>query len=347
MKALVKFGTLPEQIELRDVPEPQMAADEVLLAVEATGICGTDLHIVAGEYPCRPPVILGHEFVGRIVDVGHDVTGYAVGERVASLPYARYCGVCRHCQRGEYGQCEQRLSYGSGVNGGFAEYLAVRSSGLYRLPPNQDFVAGSMTEPLACVAKAVYGVSSLPQHPDSHVVVLGPGQIGLLSVQVAAAAGATVSLIGMVRDEQRLQLGRSLGAKHIFYADDPNVLAAITDTLGPDRVDYVFECSGAPAAFTSALKIVRRQGEVVQVGLFGKPVLSELDLVVFKDLRVCGSFASNRQSWEKALDLTARGLVNTAALVSDTFSLIDWEAGFKAAADKSGLKIVIRPGHTA
>ncbi len=345
MKALVKFGTLPEQIELREVPTPTITDDEVLLAVEATGICGTDLHIIAGEYPCWPPVILGHEFVGRIAVVGRGVQGYTVGDRIASLPYARYCGVCRHCRNGEYGQCDQRRSYGSGVNGGFAEYMAVRSSGLYRLPENVDFVPGSMTEPLACVTRAVYAFSSLPQHPEFDVVVMGPGQMGLLTVQVAAATGAQVSLVGMRRDEKRLQLGRTLGAKHIFYADDPDMLPAIADAIGPDRINYVFECSGAPAAFTAALKIVRRQGEVIQVGLFGKPIQCELDLVVFKDLHVRGSFASDRKSWEKALELTAAGKVNTGAIISDTFPLDAWETAFRVAGDKSGLKVVIRP-HT-
>jgi L-iditol 2-dehydrogenase len=347
MKALVKFGSQPEEIALREAPTPSIGDDEVLLAVEATGICGTDLHIIAGEYPCWPPVILGHEFVGRIAEVGRGVQGYAVGDRVASLPYARYCGVCRHCRAGEYGQCDQRRSYGSGVNGGFAEYMAVRSSGLYRLPENQDFVAGSMTEPLACVARAVYAFSSLPQHPEHYVMVLGPGQIGLLTVQVAAATGAEVSLVGMRRDEKRLQLGRTVGAKHIFYADDPDMLQAIADTVGPDRIHYVFECSGAPPAFTSALKIVRRQGEVIQVGLFGKPVTAELDLIVFKDLHVRGSFASDRKSWEKALELTGSGQVNTAALISNTFPLQEWETAFQVAGDKSGLKVVIRPSQAA
>jgi L-iditol 2-dehydrogenase len=342
MKALVKHGSLPEEIGLQEKPIPEPKEDEVLLAIGATGICGTDLHIVAGEYPARVPVTLGHEMAGTIVRVGREVSGWAVGDRVTSLPFARYCGTCRHCLDGQYGLCNKRRSYGSGVDGAFAEYLAVRSSGLYRLPPNQDFVAGSLTEPLACVTKSIYQIAELQRGETA--AVLGPGQIGLLAVQVAQAVGATVVLIGLQQDESRLNLGRKLGADYVFYADAPDFAEQIETELGPDGIDVAFECSGAAAAFNTALRIVRKEGRVVQLGLFGKKVEIDLDLLVFKDLKVLGSFTSSRESWDQALSLTSNGRVDTGVLVSDVLPLESWQEGFQIAAEKNRLKVVLVAG---
>lgn len=343
MKALVKFGNGPGEIELQERGIPIPEEDEVLLAIGATGICGTDLHIVAGEYPARVPVTLGHEMAGTIIRVGDKVDDWAVGDRVTSLPYARYCGTCRHCLEGQYGLCAERRSYGSGVDGAFAEYLTVKASGLYRLPAVQDFVAGSLTEPLACVTKSVYQIAALSR--DDTVAILGPGQIGLLAVQVARAVGATVALIGLEEDRARIELGRSLGAEYTFYADADSFYGTLEQELGPDAFDVVFECSGAAAAFNTALRIVRKEGKIVQLGLFGKQVMIDMDLLVFKDIKVLGSFASSRASWVQALDLTASGTVNTGVLVSDVLALVEWREGFKVAAEKSRLKVVLHPDH--
>jgi len=335
VKAVVKVAKGPGHVELRDVPAPRPQRGEVVLQVGAVGVCGTDLHILAGEYPCRPPVILGHEFAGTVAALGGDVTRWKVGDRVVSMPFAVVCGTCRYCLDGEFGQCEARLSYGSGVNGALAECVAVKETGLYPLPEGQDFVSGSVTEPLACVTKAVFDVGEL--QPGESVVVVGPGPIGLLTTQVAKAAGASVALVGLRSDVARLDLGRSLGADSVFYADD----VALARQL--DRADVAFECSGAGPGFRLALRLARRQGRVVQVGLFGRTIEVDLDSVVFKDLTVRGSFASNPASWERALSLMGSGLVDTRRLVSDVFALKDWKVAFDRARGRSGLKVVIQP----
>lgn len=345
MKALVKYGSGPEEIGLQERSIPEPAADEVLLKIGATGICGTDLHIVAGEYPARVPVTLGHEMAGTIVAIGQGVNTWEIGDRVTSLPYAQYCGTCTHCRDGQYGLCSKRRSYGSGVDGAFAEYLAVKASGLYRLPDSQSFVAGSLTEPLACVTKSMYQIAELKD--SDTVAILGPGQIGLLALQVARAVGARTVLIGLSNDASRLDLGRQLGADHVYYADDDAFLKKqLSEDLGEDGIDMVFECSGAAQAFNMALRIVRKEGKVVQLGLFGKQVLTDLDLVVFKDIKVLGSFASSRESWDQALDLTTRGLVDTGILVSDVLPLDQWREGFDTAAEKRRLKVVLTADQT-
>lgn len=340
MEALIKAGTGRGEMSLQQVAEPTPAPGEVLIEICAAGICGTDLHIAAGEYPVRPPVILGHEFAGIIRELGAGVAGWHIGDRVTSVPYAITCGVCAYCRAGQPGLCAQRRSYGSGVNGAFARYLAVNASGLYRLPPGQSLQAGALTEPLACVVKAVAEVGQA--QAGENALVLGPGPIGLLAVQVAQAAGCRVALAGLQRDAQRLQAGQALGAE-CFFADAPDLEAQLAAAFGPAGVDVVFECSGAGPALELALRAVRPQGRVVQVGLFGKPVTAALDLIVMKDLRVVGSFASSLASWAQALELTGSGKVDPGRLISDIFPLTDWSAAFARAAGGEGLKVVLVP----
>ena len=341
MKAVVKVAAGPGHVEMRDVPRPRPGTGEVLLEVGAAGVCGTDLHIFADEYPCRPPVILGHEFAGTVVELGSGVDRWQIGDRVVSTPFATVCGTCRYCTVGEFGLCEARLSYGSGVDGALAEYVAVRDSGLYRIPEHQDFIDASITEPLACVAKAVFGIAALQS--GEGVVILGPGPIGLLATQVARAGGARVALVGLRSDRERLQLGRRLGAAHAFHADDPALPQQVNNALGPGGADVVFECSGAGDAFTLAMQLVRKQGRLIQIGLFGNAVESDLDLIVLKDLTVRGSFTSTPGSWERALDLIGSGQVDTGSLVSHVFPLEDWEAAFRCATNRGGLKVVLQP----
>jgi L-iditol 2-dehydrogenase len=340
MRAIVKTAAGQGFVELQERSEPAAGTGEVLLEIGAATICGTDVHILAGEYPCRVPVTLGHEFCGTIVELGAGVSGWAVGDRVTSLPFAIVCGECRYCRAGEYGLCAARRSYGSGVDGAFARYLAVKASGLFRLPDHQDFIAGALTEPLACVVKAVFEIGAL--QPNESVAVIGPGPIGLLTVQAVRAVGCQVTLIGLRQDAGRIQLGHEFGAANSFYADEADSAEMIAAS-GADGFDVVFECSGAGRALTTALSITRKCGRLIQVGLFGKPVQADMDQMVFKDLIMRGSFTSSRSSWRRALELTGNGLVNTRPLVSDVFPLSEWQAAFTKATDRSGLKVAFIP----
>ncbi len=340
MRALVKTIPGVGALELQEVGEPRAGSGEVLLRIGAAGICGSDLHIVAGEYPCNPPVILGHEFAGTIVEIGEGVTGWQAGDRVTSMPFAITCGSCVYCRTGEFGLCAQRKSYGSGVNGAFAEYLAVRASGLYALPDHQDFVAGSLTEPLACVTKAVFDIAAL--QAGEQVVILGPGPIGLLTLQVTLAAGAVPYLVGLRSDEPRLALAKEAGARAVFYADDPQSVSGLHELLG-EGADTVFECSGAGPAFDLATQVARKKGCIVQVGLYGRPVTVNLDRVVFKDLKIRGTFASSVSSWQKALELTRNRRVDPGRFVSDVFPLEGHEEAFQQARNRGRLKVVFQP----
>ena len=341
MQAVVKTARGVGNIELREVPEPKPAAGQVKIAVQAAGICGTDLHIYHDEFPTRPPVVLGHEVAGLVVEVGEGVERVGPGDRVTSETYFFTCGACRYCRTGLPNLCAQRRSIGSAVDGGFATYLVVPERNVRPLPENVDFVAGALTEPLACV---VHGALELPKVTAGDIaVVAGPGTIGLLTLQVAKAAGATVIVLGTNVDERRLDLASRLGADRVVNVEQGEASALVEELTGGAGADIVYECSGAGPAAATLLGLVRRKGQYAQIGLFGKPVAWDLDQVCYKELTVTGCNASVPSAWDKALRLLAEGRVRTRELVSDTFPLTEWERAFERFEARAGVKLVLEP----
>ena len=173
MQAVVKTARGEGNVALRELPQPRPGPGQVLLAVRAAGICGTDLHIYHDEYPTQPPVVLGHELAGEVVAAGDGVTRVSVGDRVTTETYFHLCGSCRFCRGGQPNLCPERRSIGSGVDGGFAPYVVVPERNIHRLPDNLTFQEAALSEPLACV---VHGALELPKvTPGDVAVVAGPG----------------------------------------------------------------------------------------------------------------------------------------------------------------------------
>ena len=342
MKAIMKIAPGIGNVELRDIDPPVVAANEVKIRVQAAGICGTDLHIYKDEFRSRPPVVLGHEVAGEIVDVGESVTGLEAGMRVTTETYFSTCGTCMYCRRGQQNLCLNRLSIGSGVNGGFTKFLVVPSGNIHQLPDNVDFEAGALTEPLACVVHGVLRQQTVT--PGDIAVIAGPGAIGLLTLQVVKAAGATAVILGTGADAKRLSLARDLGADYainIEQASPDDLLRDITqEGLG---ADVVYECSGAGPAAQQLLQLVRRRGRYVQIGLFGKPVSWDLDQICYKELVVTGSNASVPAAWDKALKLLAEGTIKTTPLITNRFPVTDWEQAFQNFEAKTGVKTLLTP----
>lgn len=340
MKGVAKLSPGVGQVGLLDVPEPSAIPGHVVIEVTAAGLCGTDAHIYHDEYPCRPPVILGHEVAGKIVDVGSDVTRFPIGSSVTSEPYFTLCGVCPFCKAGMPNHCPHRASIGSGVHGAFARYVLVRERSVHLLPEGVDERAGALTEPLAC---CVHALENSKVEPGDEAVITGPGAIGLMMLQVVKAAGAQAVVIGTETDEARLALAQQLGADETMIAgsDDLHKLVAErTDGLG---ADIAFECSGAGPGAQTALDLVRHRGRYVQVGLFGKPVFWDLEQVCVKELQVHGTFATVASSWRKALALLQSGQLRTGPLISHTLPLEAWQLAFDLFEGREGVKIVFSP----
>jgi len=341
MPAVVKAARGEGHVELRHIPRPEPGPGEVMLAVRAAGICGTDLHIYHDEYPTQPPVVLGHELAGEVAAVGEGVTLVAAGDPVTTETYFHLCGRCRFCRGGQPNLCPERRSIGSGVNGGFTEYVVVPERNVHRLPESVSYQEGALTEPLACVVR---GALELPKLSAGDVAVIsGPGAIGLLTLQVALATGATVVMLGTSADQRRLDLARELGATAAIdiTQDDPSpVVQELTAGWG---ADIVYECSGAGAAALGLLEQVRRGGQYAQIGLFGKPVAWDLDRVCMKELRVTGSNATVPSAWRTALRLLASGKVRTAPLISDVYPLGAWQDAFARFERRDGVKLLLDP----
>ncbi|MHB1132597.1 MAG: zinc-binding dehydrogenase [Chloroflexota bacterium] len=338
MKGVVKFAPGVGNVELREVTEPVPGPGQVKIEVKAAGVCGTDLHIYYDEYSSRPPVVLGHEFAGQIVEVGSGVREFAPGDRVTSSTYFSTCGKCRYCLTGRPNLCASRLSIGSGVNGAMTRFLVVPEANLHRLPDNVGYLASAQTEPLACTVHAVLIINK--PMPTEEVLVTGPGAIGLLTLQLVKACGARATMLGTASDAARLEVAQQLGADAIVLSDQVDEMAS---QLGDGGFDSVLECSGAAGGIDAALRLVRKGGRFTQVGLAGKKVPFDIDQVVYKQLQFTGTFAHVWPAWGMALKLMASGAVQTEPLVTHRFPLERWQEAFDAFRNREGIKMILEP----
>jgi L-iditol 2-dehydrogenase len=343
MKALVKYQAGDGFMELRDLPEPQPGPGQVQVEVQCTGICGSDLHILHNDIaiPIRPPVVTGHEFAGVIAAVGADVTGWRPGDRVVAETAFSYCGVCRHCREGYYNVCDRRRTLGYWYDGAFARYTVVPAGRLHRLPDSVPFLAGALTEPLACITHAVVELTRIV--PGDRVLVSGPGSVGLATLQVARAQGARVLVAGTEVDAERLQAARDLGADWTVDVGRQPLAEVVAELTGGQGVDVVLECSGSPRAAQEGLLAVRKRGQYTQIGLFGRPFSLDFEKICYKEIKVTGSLGSRWASWELALGLLEGGKVDARALVSHVLPLTDWRRAFEMFERKEGRKLVLEP----
>ncbi|MGA2614765.1 MAG: zinc-binding dehydrogenase [Spirochaetia bacterium] len=343
MKALVKYAAGSGNMEIREVPEPEPGPGQVKIAVEKTGICGSDLHILHSDIaiPVRPPVVTGHEFAGLICAVGRDVQGWKVGDRVVSETAFTFCGTCSACRAGFYNLCPERRTLGYWYDGAFAPFVVVPAARLHRLPEAISLEEAALTEPLACVTHALFDLTSIT--PADLVLVSGPGAVGLTALQVARAAGARVVVAGTKGDADRLKAARELGAFRVVAVDEEPLPKVVQELSNGSGVDIVLECSGSRAAVDAGLQALRRRGQFTQIGLFGAPISVNFELVCYRELRVTGSLGSRFGSWEKALALMASGAVRTRPLISDIMPLGNWAAAFEKFEKKQGLKLLLDP----
>ena len=343
MKAIVKYARGKGNVEIQDIPEPVPRPGQVKVEVQAAGVCGSDLHIYHDEIAIsiEPPVVIGHEFAGVIAGLGEGIQGWHVGDRVTCETTAWSCGQCLQCRLGRYNMCADRKVLGYAFDGCFARYCVVNERQVHRLPENVDFLAGALTEPLAC---CVHAVLELTRISAGDVVVLtGPGPIGLLCLQLVKAAGGYATMCGTTQDSERLQMARRFGADVTVNVETEDVRPLLDSLTDGQGADVFLECSGAPPAARLGLEITRRGGQYTQVGLFPGPFELGFDLIAYKELQVTGSLGQRWTSWQRALSLMAQGQVDTKSLVSHTLPLTEWQAAFRLLEQKQGLKIVLEP----
>ena len=341
MKAVVKFEKGIGNVEVREVPEPQVGKDEVKIEVKAAGICGTDIHIYYDEFQSNPPVVMGHEFCGVIREIGENVTEFKVGDRVTSETAAKVCGKCIYCRTGNYNLCPERKGLGYGVDGAFTRFCVVRKDIVHRLPDNVDFISGALCEPLSCAVHGVIEETGI--RAGDVVVVIGPGPLGLLASQVAKVEGGYVVVLGLSMDEKRLYLAKELGAELVVNVEKENPEKTIKDITGGYGADVVLECSGSASGANLGLKLARKKGKFTQMGLFGKQIEIDFEQIAYKELKVTGFFTQKWTAWERALKLLSEGKVKTAPLVTEKLPLTEWKKGFESKEKGEGIKTILYP----
>ena len=315
MRAAVIKG--PNQIAIEDVPRPRPKKTEAIVKVVACGVCGTDVHILAGEFPVRYPCIPGHESFGVVDEVGGEVTGVKTGDMVAIDP-AVTCNSCYFCAQNKQNHCENWNAIGGSLPGAYAEYVAVPQSNLFPASFSDPGV-GVLVEPLACV---IYGQERARLAIGDSVLIFGAGPIGLLHLQLSLRAGASVADVVDLNPE-RLELARMLGARHCVSGRNEKLAEALRD-LEPRGYDLVIDATGSTRALKSAIPRVKNSGKLLIFGVCpeGEKIeISPFD-VYRRDLSILGSF-SIRRTFLSALRMIEGGHLQLDALVGERYRLED------------------------
>lgn len=342
MKALTKTNPGYDQMEMLDVEQPKASKDLVKIKVAYSGICGSDVHSFKGEYAnIKTPVVLGHEFSGTVVEIGEAVKNIKIGDRVTSETTFETCGTCDYCKSKDYNLCSSRKGIGTQADGSFAEYVLSREESVHVLPENVSFLAASLTEPLACCVHAALEKTTI--NKDDVVLIFGPGPIGLLLSQVVKSQGAYVILSGVTKDKDRLEFGKKLGVDRVVDLLEEDLEKIVMEKTNGYGVDKVFDCSGAVPAVNQGLRLIKKKGEFVQVGLFANVKnLIDQEAIIQREIKYVGSRSQKPSSWLKSLELMEAKKVNPEALITKIVDLKDWRSGIDAAMEGTELKVVIK-----
>lgn len=325
------FLVEPGRFELRDVPRPEPAADEALIRISRTGICGTDLHIFNGHYAAENlPMIPGHEFTGHIEALGRDVKGLSEGAPVV-VDMNIGCQRCYWCRRNEVLNCPEMQQLGITMDGAFAEYISVPARLVIPAPEHVSRDVLALTEPLACVVRAARKAQvSFAQS----VVVIGAGPIGNLHVQLLRTIGAAPIVVADLSAE-RVQMALDVGAD-IGVSDPAKLEDAVMKATEGRGADIVIESVGHPALYQQATRLMRKGGHLAAFGLTGAGDTLPIDILqtILEENSIKGSVAGMGEDMHDALTLLAHGRIDTSAFTGADFALDDIQDAFDSMADR-------------
>jgi L-iditol 2-dehydrogenase len=342
MKALVKYASGEGNVEIREVEEPRCGDSEVKLEIAYCGICGTDIHVLHDTFRNYPPVILGHEFSGTVVEVGRKVTNATMGERVAGLgATAVTCGQCEYCRSGYFIFCANRRGMGHGVNGAFTRYVVMRPDQLYRIPENFCLDEAALSEPFAAVVQAVTEIANV--RTGETALVSGPGPIGLLCLKLLVAEGIRTMVAGAHGDQERLSAALRMGAAAVINVGQQNLNEAIQEHTGGAGVDVAFECAGHPGSVRGCLESLRPMGRYTQVAICGQDIQFPIDLIFYKQITMSGSVCYTARTWERMMKIYAEGRVRLNDLISTKLPLSEWQTAFRLCDERKAIKVLMYP----
>jgi 2-desacetyl-2-hydroxyethyl bacteriochlorophyllide A dehydrogenase len=321
----------PGKVTVTTVPDPAPGPREVVVDIAACGLCGTDLHILQGEFAPTLPVVPGHEFAGEIVGVGSEVKELAVGDRVAVDP-SLYCHECRYCRTGHNNLCDRWGAIGVSVAGGAAEYALAPAANCVRLPDHVDVRDAALIEPLSC---AVRGYDVLGSRLGAEVLIYGSGTMGLMMLELAKRTGAAgVDIVDIA--PERLATARRLGCSRA---------AASADELDrPQGWDVVIDATGNAAAIQDGLGRVAKAGTFLQFGVSDYATTATIEpyKIYNQEITITGSMAV-LHSYERAADLFAAGVLDPEVFISDRLPLEQYPQALEKFQAGQGRKIVVEP----
>ncbi len=336
--AVVNYAPEPGCVEIRDVDPPAIGPDDVLLEVENVGVCGSDLHqwTANHSWPVNYPVVLGHEFGGRIEQLGANVRGWNEGDRVVSETAAVIDPASPMTRRGLYNLDPARKGFGYGVNGAMTRYVSVPARILHAIPDALSLELACLTEPCCVAFNAV--VKNARIEPGDRVVVLGPGTIGILCAAMARLCGAEVAMVGLESDRQRLQIAERYGCEGII--GDAQAWARHRDGLG---CDGVIDAAGASATLKIAIDLVRPAGWISKVGWGPQPLGFNIDPLVQKNVTLQGSFSHNWPIWERVIALLTSGQLDVRPIIGGVWPITQWHDAFEKMHGGEVVKSILKP----
>jgi len=336
--AVVNYSEVKGSVEIREIPLPEIGEDDVLLAVENVGVCGSDLHQWTSDHSWQVnyPVVLGHEFGGKISSLGARVTGWKVGDRVVSETAAVIDTQNPMSRVGLYNLDPTRKGFGYGVNGAMTKFVRVPARCLHRIPDSLSFEQACLTEPCCVAYNSVVGNSNVK--PGDRVLVIGPGTIGILCAAVARLCGAEVAILGLESDRGRLEIARKYGVEP--FINSATDWARKQDGLG---ADLVVDAAGVSATLKIAMDLVRPNGQITKVGWGPQPLNFSIDQIVQKNVRLQGSFSHNWPIWEKVIGLLASGALDVNPIIGGVWPITEWHEAFEKMHTGQVVKSVLRP----
>ena len=339
MKALVKTARGKGHMELLDIPVPKPGDNDVLLKVWGSGICGTDIHIYRDEYRAYvPPLTVGHEFSAEVAEIGKNVKNIEVGDRVV-------CDVTT----------TEGVMGNDVVNGCHAEYVCMPDYTVHKLPDNVSLKDAVLMEPLVACQHGV--LEKLRIRPGDSVVIIGPGPIGLMMLQVVDLLSPGMTMITGLRgvDDARLKVARELKADHVLYNDE-NVVEKVMELTNGKGADIMIECSGSDEGINQLLDMSRIGGQINSFSVYDNEyVKANLSKLAWKCITVTSSWcwwgyeeeatraSGGAVSWQRAIKILGTGKMNLEPFITHELPLADWKKGFEICEKKQGVKVVLRP----
>lgn len=345
MKAVVLNA--PNDFAPAELPKPEIGDNDMLLQMKKAAICGTDMRILTGAKTkgVRYPSVIGHEMCGVIAEVGKNITGFEVGDKV-SIANVIPCGSCPACLEGRENACMNRKAIGYEFNGGFEEYIlipeiAIKSGNVMKLPKQVSFTAGALIEPLSC---CIRGLKNAGTGFNDSVLIVGAGPIGLMHMQLSKIAGAKQVIVSEP-NEMRRQIALELGADRVVDPTEEDLEKIVKEATQGMGADVIIMAIGVPSLVNSTLKLCRKGGTVnLFAGFAGTGECSiEVNTIHYNEINVNGSTAYKREDYLEAADMVVSGKINLDKIATHTYKLDEFQEAYEMCKSGKGLKILIEP----